>query len=68
MQKFFIILGLLITTIGLIYPLIPYLKLGRLPGDFFFQKGNFSFFCPLTSCLLFSIFISLLLFLFDKYF
>ncbi|MCC8368727.1 MAG: DUF2905 domain-containing protein [Rickettsia endosymbiont of Oxypoda opaca] len=68
MQKLFIILGLLITTIGLIYPLIPYLKLGRLPGDLFFQKGNFSFFCPLTSCLLFSILISLLIFLFDKYF
>ncbi|MFP3011434.1 MAG: DUF2905 domain-containing protein [Rickettsia sp.] len=68
MQKFFIILGLFITTIGLIYPLISYLKLGRLPGDLCFQKGNFSFFCPLTSYLLLSVFISLLIFLFDKYF
>nr|WP_172683491.1 DUF2905 domain-containing protein [Rickettsia monacensis] len=68
MQKFFITLGLLITTIGLVWPLISNLKLGRLPGDFFFQKGNFYFFCPLTSCLLLSIFISLLIFLFDKYF
>ncbi|MCX4084211.1 DUF2905 domain-containing protein [Rickettsia hoogstraalii] len=68
MQKFFITLGLLITTIGLIWPLISHLKLGRLPGDLFFQKGNFSFFLPLTSCLLLSVFISLLLFLFNKYF
>ncbi|XP_044733493.1 small heat shock protein C4-like [Chrysoperla carnea] len=40
MQKFFIILGLLITTIGLAWPLISRLKLGRLPGELFFQKEN----------------------------
>ncbi|MCZ6901503.1 MAG: DUF2905 domain-containing protein [Rickettsia endosymbiont of Ixodes persulcatus] len=68
MQKFFITLGLLITTIGLVWPLISRLKFGRLPGDLFFQKCNFSFFSPLTSCLILSIIISILIFLFNKYF
>ena len=37
--------------------------LGRLPGDIFIQRGNFSFYFPLTACLLISALLSLLFFL-----
>jgi len=45
-------------------PLLPF-KLFHLPGDFFFQGENWSFYFPLTSCLLLSLLLPLLLKLFD---
>ncbi len=39
---------------------------GRLPGDFFMQKGNFSFYFPLTTSILISIILSAVLFLWAK--
>lgn len=37
--------------------------LGRLPGDIRIERGNFSFYFPLGSCLLLSAVLSLLLWL-----
>lgn len=37
--------------------------LGRLPGDIRIERGNFSFYFPLGSCLLLSALLSLLLWL-----
>jgi hypothetical protein len=40
--------------------------LGRLPGDIRIEKENFSFFFPLGTCLLVSLLLSLLLWLFKR--
>jgi membrane protein implicated in regulation of membrane protease activity len=40
--------------------------LGRLPGDIAIQRENFSFYFPLTTCLLVSALLSLLFFLFRR--
>jgi hypothetical protein len=40
--------------------------LGRLPGDFHTARGGFSLYVPLTTCLLFSLVLSLILWLFRK--
>ncbi len=40
--------------------------LGRLPGDIFVKRENFSFYFPLTTCILISLLFSLLVFLFRK--
>jgi hypothetical protein len=40
--------------------------LGRLPGDIFIKRENFSFYFPLTTCIIVSILFSLLLWLFRK--
>ena len=56
-----ILAGLVITFAGK----IPYL--GKLPGDFFVQKKNFSFFFPLTTSILLSLLLSLILYLFRKF-
>jgi hypothetical protein len=40
--------------------------IGRLPGDFSVQKGNFSFYFPLVTCILISIVLSLLSWLFRR--
>lgn len=40
--------------------------LGRLPGDIRIERGNFSFYFPLGSCLLLSAVLSLLLWLWRR--
>ncbi len=40
--------------------------LGRLPGDIHVSRGNFSFAFPLTTCLLASLLLMLILWLFRK--
>jgi len=40
--------------------------IGRLPGDFHYSKGNFSFHFPIVTCLLISALLTLLLWLSRK--
>jgi DUF2905 family protein len=49
-----LVVGVLLTLSGK----IPWL--GRLPGDIVIQRDNFSFYFPLTTCLLLSVFVSLI--------
>lgn len=49
------VLGALILTGG------SWLPLGRLPGDIHIQRGNFSFYFPVTTSILLSLVITLLL-------
>jgi hypothetical protein len=52
--------GLLLSTKGS----IPYI--GKLPGDLTIKGANFQFYFPFTTCLLISLALSLLYFLFGK--
>jgi Protein of unknown function (DUF2905) len=60
-----VIIGLLIALLGLLLwgsdsmPLIT--RLGRLPGDIYIRRDNFSFYLPVTTCILVSIVISLII-------
>jgi hypothetical protein len=63
--KILLIAGLLIAAVGLwlMYgPKIP--LLGKLPGDIVIRRENFSFYFPITTCIVLSILISLLMKLF----
>ena len=65
--KLLIGLGAVLIIVGIILilsPKIPYL--GRLPGDIFIQRKNFTFYFPLATSLIISILISLLLWFFSK--
>jgi hypothetical protein len=44
-----------------------FIAFGRLPGDIRVEKENFSFYFPLASCLLVSVFFSLVLWIFSKF-
>lgn len=56
--KFLIITGIIIVVIGALFLLSGRISwLGRLPGDFFIRKRNFTFYFPLAT----SIFISIIL-------
>ncbi len=58
MGRLLIVIGLLIAAAGLLMTLG--LPIGRLPGDFTFRRGNFSFYFPLTTSILVSIVLTLL--------
>ncbi|MFO7765184.1 MAG: DUF2905 domain-containing protein [Pelovirga sp.] len=66
MQKILITIGLLILFIGLLWPWLGKLPLGRLPGDIVIDRPGFKMFFPITSMLLVSGFLSLILWLFRK--
>ena len=66
MTKTLIIIGILLIILGLSWPLVQKLPLGRLPGDLVFKAGNIRFFFPLTTCIVISVVLSLLFWLFRK--
>lgn len=66
MRKTFIVIGLLIAAIGVAWPWISKLPLGRLPGDIIVDRPGFKFFFPITTMIIISIVLSLLLWLFRR--
>jgi hypothetical protein len=58
-----VILGVALVVLGLAWPWIEKLGLGRLPGDFRIEREGFSFYFPLTTSIIVSIVVSLLIWL-----
>jgi hypothetical protein len=52
MARFPIVLGLLILAVGLLWPYLNRIGLGRLPGDISIERHNVRFYFPLMTCLL----------------
>jgi len=63
--KALVLVGLLVALLGLLIwggsslPLVN--RLGRLPGDVYIQRDNFSIYLPIATCLVLSILLSLLI-------
>ncbi len=58
--KLFIIGGIILVIVGIYIsygPSIPFL--GKLPGDIYIKRDNFTFYFPITSSILVSIILSL---------
>lgn len=66
MQRTLIILGTVILIVGLLWPWIQKLGLGRLPGDIAIERENFKFFFPLTTSIIISIVLTILIWLFTR--
>jgi uncharacterized protein YybS (DUF2232 family) len=65
--KFLVVAGLLIVAAGaLMWSGFGRGWLGRLPGDINYSKGGFSFHFPIVTCILLSVILTLLLWLFRK--
>jgi hypothetical protein len=58
-----VILGVALVVLGLAWPWIERLGLGRLPGDFRVEREGFSFYFPLTTSIIVSLVVSLLIWL-----
>ena len=61
MQRALIVAGIVLLVIGIAWPWLSKLPLGRLPGDLRFERDGFAFYLPLTSGLLVSAVVSLVL-------
>jgi Protein of unknown function (DUF2905) len=59
MARTLIILGLVILVVGLLWPYLSRIGLGRLPGDIVIERENMTFYFPLMTCFLVSVALSL---------
>ena len=66
MSRFLVYLGLLLVAVGLVWPIIEKIGLGKLPGDFVIGRGGFRLYIPLATSLVLSVILSLLLWIFRR--
>ncbi len=66
MQRALIVIGLVLLVAGLAWPWLAKLGLGRLPGDMRIETENGGFYFPIVTCIVVSIVLSLLLYLFRR--
>jgi hypothetical protein len=66
MNRWLIIMGLLFVVIGLSWPWLSKLPLGKLPDDIVIRRDGFSFYFPLTTSVIISGLLSILLWLFSR--
>jgi hypothetical protein len=59
-----VLLGLILIAAGNLSGKVPWL--GRLPGDIHIERGNWSFYFPLATCLIISIVLTLVFSLFGR--
>ena len=65
--KTLIFFGLLLLIVGVILSLAGKLPwLGNLPGDLSIQRGRFTFYFPITTCLIVSLVVSFVLYFFRR--
>ena len=66
-QRVLISLGVGLLVIGLLWPYLSKLGLGKLPGDIVIRRDNFSFYFPITTCILISVVLTGLFWLIGKF-
>ena len=66
--RLLVIMGLVIAVVGFLLMLGPRLpfRVGRLPLDFHYQRGNFNFYFPLGTSILISIVLTLIFSLLNR--
>lgn len=66
MQRVLILAGAVILVIGLLWPWLVKLHLGRLPGDIVINRSNVKVYIPITTMIIISVVISILLRIFRR--
>lgn len=65
--KLLVIVGLVVAAVGaLLWSGVGRGWIGRLPGDIHYSKGNFSFYFPIVTCILLSVILTLIAWLFRR--
>jgi hypothetical protein len=65
--KMLLVMGLVVALVGVVLMLagrVPWL--GRLPGDIYVERGNWSFYFPLMTSIVVSMLLTLLFWLFGR--
>ena len=66
MSRTLIIIGALLLFVGLAWPWLSKLGLGRLPGDIVVEKGDLRFYFPITTSIVVSLVLTLVFWLLRK--
>ena len=66
MRQWLIAIGILLVAVGLLWPWLSSLGLGRLPGDIAVQREGFGFYFPIVTCLIVSAVLSFILWLLNR--
>lgn len=66
MQRVLIVAGIVLLVVGILWPWLGKLGLGRLPGDIVIERDNTRIYFPITTSILISVLLSILLWLFRK--
>lgn len=66
MRQWLIAIGVVLVAVGLLWPWLGKLGLGRLPGDVVVERGNFSFYFPIVTCLIVSVVLSFIFWLLNR--
>jgi uncharacterized membrane protein len=65
-SRWLIILGIVLIVVGVLWPWLSKLGLGRLPGDIVVERDNFTLYLPITTSILISVVLSLILWLINR--
>jgi hypothetical protein len=66
MSRLLIIFGLVLVAVGVLWPVIAKLGLGRLPGDLLIERENFRLYIPIATSLLISLLLSQVLWFLNR--
>jgi len=66
MTRTLVTIGLILVAAGLAWPWLAKLPLGRLPGDIVIRRPGFSFYFPVTTCMVISLLLSLIFGIFRR--
>jgi uncharacterized protein HemY len=66
MSRLLIIFGLVLVAVGVLWPVIAKLGLGRLPGDVVIERENFRLYIPIATSLLISLLLSVVLWFLNR--
>jgi len=61
MQRALVVIGALLIVLGLAWPWLSRLGLGRLPGDIRIETESGGFYFPIVTCLIISVALTLIL-------
>jgi Protein of unknown function (DUF2905) len=67
--RYLIVFGAVIVVLGVILMMagrFPGLRIGRLPGDIYVERGNWRFYFPLVTSILLSLILTFILWLFNR--
>jgi hypothetical protein len=65
-QRVLITLGVVLLVLGLLWPWLQKMGLGRLPGDLVIEREKFRLYFPLATSIIVSLIVTLILWLFRR--
>jgi hypothetical protein len=66
MSRWLVTIGLVLVIVGLLWPWLRALGLGRLPGDIAIERGNVHIYFPIVTCIIVSVVLSFILWLMNR--